>query len=83
MYKFASLALLLGLVADQFINDPLVYSLVRQSGNKAVPQHVIPFEHRPFRAAFRFPASLRFPVLRPAGVLPHHPHERFLDRLYR
>jgi len=31
------------LVADKLVNDPLVYSFVRQSGNEAVPQHMITF----------------------------------------
>ena len=72
----------LGLVADKLINDPLVYPLVRQSGNEAVPKDVIPFQHRPFRAALGFRAGFRLPVLRPARVLAHYPHERFLDGLH-
>ena len=35
----------LGLVADKLVNDPLVYLLVRQSRNEAVPKDVIPFQH--------------------------------------
>jgi len=37
-------------MADQLVDNPLVYALVRQRGNKTVPKDVVALEHRPFRA---------------------------------
>ena len=72
----------LRLMADKLINDPLVYPLVRQCRNEAVAKDVIPFQHRPFRAAFRRLAGFRLRVLRPAPMLANYPHERFLGGLH-
>ena len=72
----------LRLMADKLINNPLVYPLVRQSRDEAMAKDVIPFQHGPFRAAFRFLAGFRLRVLRPAHVLADYPIERFLDGLH-
>ena len=35
----------LGLVADQFVNDPLVYSLVCQGRDERMPQRVVSLDY--------------------------------------
>jgi hypothetical protein len=50
-----ALPLLLGLMADHFIDHPLIHALAGQRRNEAMPQHVITAQHLPLRVGDRSP----------------------------